>query len=63
MNPSGVGEMKFINGTTNALLNMEVFENSMMPSLKKPDDRAFSRRTVVPNILLMQQNTFLRRRN
>ena len=63
MNPSGVGEMKFINGTTNAQLNMEVFENFMMPSLKKPDGRAFSRRIVTPNILLMQQNTFLRRRN
>ena len=32
---------------------MEVFENFMMPSLRKPDGGAFSRRIVTPNILLM----------
>ena len=54
MNPGGIGKMKFINGTTSAQLNMEVIENFMMPSLKKPSSRAFSRRMVAPNLLLIR---------
>ena len=57
MNPSGVGEMKFIN-VTNAQLNTEVSENFMTPSLNKPGGRAFPQRIMARDILLMQQNKF-----